>query len=323
MKIAFLPRFSAVAYTTALVVTASTQVWAQSAPSEQAEQPVSTLPAESTAPPVETPPGAAKPAEATPGAQPQHHTPPGPPPTENPKYFHATEVQYLYGRRYKEISNFPDSHYVQKHILTFQHYSEWALGRNFFFFDLLKSDSSDNDANEVYGEAYTSLSASKMLGRSLSASIFDDINITMGINAGAKSTGAAPFILLPGITTDWKIPGFTFFHVDVLAYIDQGRLAGRSNQCQPAGVQITPAWDAPFEIGPIRFDFQGFVDVITGHGACEYQVLTQPQLRIDVGNFFGKQDRIFIGTEVQYWVNKYGIKDLNEFNPQTLVVWRL
>jgi len=43
----------------------------------------------------------------------------------------------------------------------------------------------------------------------------------------------------------------------------------------------------------------------------------------DLGNVFGKPDKIFVGTEIQYWVNKYGIKDLTEFNPQTLLVWSL
>jgi len=105
MKLASLSQLSAVAYTTALVATAAAPSYAQPASQEAS---ASNVPAPEAAPPP-------KPARAEP------ETPPGPPPSENPSYFHATEVQYLHGWRYKEPTSDP---HIQKNILTFQHYRE-------------------------------------------------------------------------------------------------------------------------------------------------------------------------------------------------------
>jgi len=329
MNLASLLRPSIVAYTISLVVTAaahaqaapqaspqgkgiSGSTLAQSAPAAEATPP--SEPATPASAP-ETAPSAASVASAAPA-------PPAAQAGPSPSYFQFTEIEYLHGFYYREPGN--SDHQLQKEIITFQHYGEWAYGRNFFFFDFVKSHSSDGDANEIYGEAYSTLSASKVFNTSLDASIFHDIGLTMGINVGAKTNSSGPLIYLPGITTDWKIPGFTYFNVDTLAYIDHGRFGGSldAQQCNGVSFQITPAWDIPFTIGPARFDFQGFVDFIGGHGVCSFQILAQPQLRLDVGNFFGAPDKLYVGTEYQYWLHKYGFEDVTEYHPQTLVLWR-
>ncbi|WP_394826754.1 hypothetical protein [Pendulispora albinea] len=287
------------------------------AQSEPANSPPPAAPAADNPAPSE--PAAPAPA---PAAAPAPAPEPAAPKSAAPSYFQFTEAEYLHGFFYREPFN-PD-HEIQKEVFTFQHYGEWALGRNFFFFDFLKSHGADGHANEVYGEAYASLTASKVFGTSLEAAIFQDINLTMGVNVGAKTNSSGPLIYLPGITTDWKLPGFAFFHVDTLLYIDQGRLGGSqyAQGCTQTTFQITPAWDLPFALGPARFSFQGFVDIIGAHGQCEVQVLAQPQLRFDIGNFFNAPDKLYVGTEFQYWLHKYGFKDVNEAHPQTLVVWR-
>ncbi len=233
-----------------------------------------------------------------------------------------TELQVLYGKHFQEPFNPND---VAKTIVTLQHASGWEYGRNFFFFDALKSDEKDNAAGEIYGEYYSTFSLSKITGSDFKFAFIKDIGVTAGFNYGAKSGAgptANPIVYLPGITLDFDVPGFAYFDMDILAYIDRGKFGGTSNGCNADTYQITPYWKLPFQIGPTKWSFEGFVDFIGDHGSCEFQILTQPQIRLDVGNFMGKPDKLFVGIEYQYWKNKYGIKDLDDNFPQLLGVWK-
>lgn len=230
-----------------------------------------------------------------------------------------TEVQLLHGNKFQEPFN-PDD--VSKTIVTFQHASGWEYGRNFFFFDALKSNDKDNNAGEIYGEWYPTFSFGKIFDKDLKFGIVKDVGFTAGLNYGAKSNGANPEVYLPGITVDFDLPGFAFFNVDFLAYMDRGRFDGASNGCHSDTYQITPSWKLPFTIGPTKWSFEGFADFIGDHGACEFQILTQPQIRLDVGNFIGKPDKLYVGIEYQYWKNKFGMKDLDDNFPQLLGVWK-
>lgn len=233
-----------------------------------------------------------------------------------------TELQYLHGNQFREPFN-PDD--VRKDILTLQHASGHSLGRNFFFIDALKSDGKDEHADELYAEGYSSWSLSKLGGRSLQAGLIKDVNLTLGLNYGYKSYsnyGVNPRVLLPGLTLDLNVPGFSYLNVDVLAYIDRGRFDGRDNGCHAETYQITPVWKLPFSIGSARFSFEGFTDFIGEHGDCDKQILAQPQLRWDVGHHFDKSNKLLLGLEYQYWHNKFGIDGLKESLPQALLIFK-
>lgn len=233
-----------------------------------------------------------------------------------------TEIQYLRGSQFREAAN-PNN--VGKQIVTIQHADGHAYGRNFFFIDTLKSDSNDESATEYYGEGYASFSLSKLSGRDWSWGAVRDVNLTAGINYGRKSYDSHsvnPRVLLPGVTVDLNLPGFDFFNVDILAYVDRGQYAGHDNGCNATTYQVTPSWRLPFAIGAAKFSFEGFADVIGAHGNCVRQVLSQPQLRWDVGNHFGNPGKLFAGIEYQYWDNKYGIQGLKDSMPQALLLWK-
>ena len=98
--------------------------------------------------------------------------------------------------------------------------------------------------------------------------------------------GPNPRVFLVGPSVDLALPGFAFFNLAAQAYIDRGRFSGfgGGKLCgsNSTGVQVTPAWNLPFALGPAKFEFSGFLDWITNHGSCSAQVLTQPQIRWDV-----------------------------------------
>jgi nucleoside-specific outer membrane channel protein Tsx len=237
-----------------------------------------------------------------------------------------TEISVLHGTKYHDNGNDID---IGKTIITLQHASGYKYGRNFFFVDMLKSNSADNKLGEVYGEYYHTLSVTKLGGMDWSKNVVKDVGITGGLNYGSKNGdfGSNPKILLLGPTIDLNVPGFNFFNIDILAYKDTGTFSGfgGGRLCGDSNVtyQVTPAWSMPFSIGSAKFSFEGFVDFIGKHGTCARQILTQPQIRWDVGNHFGKPSTVFLGLEYQYWNNKFGIDGRKESLPQVMLNWKL
>jgi nucleoside-specific outer membrane channel protein Tsx len=230
----------------------------------------------------------------------------------------TTEVQLLHGDRFREFSN-PEA--VAKGTLTLTNASGFDWGGSYFFVDYLKSDGHDDHDEEFYGEVYLYPSLSHLTGRSLKAGILKDVSLTLGVNYGEKTNGANPRALLPGLTFHLNLPGFAFFDLGVNAYLDHSLFNGQASTCNGETWQITPVWKLPFRLGGLGFSFEGYADFTGAHGTCVRQVLSQPQLRLDVGKAFGRPGQVHLGIEYQYWHNKFGIRGLNDRVPQALLVW--
>jgi nucleoside-specific outer membrane channel protein Tsx len=221
---------------------------------------------------------------------------------------------------------------VSKNYLTLQHASGHKLGRNFFFVDIIdsrKNDPAGGSHGEIYSELYSSLSLSKLTGAKLAFGPVVDINLTGGYNWGAKTNGANPRVFLYGATVDFKLPGFIFFNVDVLAYNDKGRFDGGPS-ISDTTYQIAPAWLSKFSLGPTNWVFTGHVDFIgkrcPSTGSCAgraSEILAQPELRMDVGQYLGKKETVYLGVKWNWWRNKFGYDGLNENNPQLQLNWKL
>jgi nucleoside-specific outer membrane channel protein Tsx len=228
----------------------------------------------------------------------------------------TTELQYLYGGGFRMPGN-PNQ--ISLSTITITHADGWALGRNFFFMDTYISNGGLQSQTFVYGEAYSYLSLSKVLGKDLSFGIFKDLNASLGVNAGESfdSSYSGARIFLYGFTVDFALPGFKMFTVDFLQH----------DQFEPvpngASWQITPVWILPFSIAGTKWSLEGFADFIGKKGPYYANtIITQPQIRLDVGDLMGKSGHLYIGVEYEYWHNKYGIKGFNESLPQALVVWK-
>jgi len=85
--------------------------------------------------------------------------------------------------------------------------------------------------------------------------------------------------------------------------------------------QISPSWNLPFTLGSARFEFRGFLDYAGGEGGGEAQLLAQPQLLLDVGNFSGKPDNFYVGLEYLYFRNKFGVDGVDEKVAQLMGKW--
>ncbi len=226
-----------------------------------------------------------------------------------------SEIQYLHGANYNEPFNPND---IGQSIITVTHADGWAYGRNFFFMDALFTDSGQPSQTNLYGEAYSTFSLSKITGLNLSHGIIKDFGLTAGVNLGENldSPRSGFRAWLYGITMDFDLPGFAYFNVDFLRQ--------RVTETADLGTswQITPVWKLPFAIAGTHWSFEGFADFIGRNQTAARQALAQPQLRLDVGDLWGNADHLYLGIEYQYWHNKYGIKGLHDKVPQALLVWK-
>lgn len=226
-----------------------------------------------------------------------------------------SEIQYLNGANFQEPGNSED---VSKSTITITHADGWTYGRNFFFMDTLFSTDGEPSQINLYGEAYSTFSLSKLLDKNLSFFIAKDFGITAGINLGENmdSQRSGYRAWLYGVTVDFDLPGFDYFNVDFL------RLRVTETEDIGTSWQITPVWKFPFQIAGTQWTLEGFADFIAKNNYVARQALAQPQLRLDVGDLFGNSNHLYLGIEYQYWHNKYGIKGLHDNVPQALLLWR-
>ena len=234
--------------------------------------------------------------------------------------FSSSNVQAKYGE-------FPEPDIVEdvpKSLLTFENAAAGGYWSSYLFVDVVRSWSeADANAKEVYGEWYPSLSIRKFSGQEPYKGFVRDVSVTLGLNSGVRSTGPAPFVLLPGVTAYLSLPKFAFASVGVFAYIDRGRFQGQPAGCQGMTFQITPSWSLPFQVGGAKLKLDGFADFIGSHAACDAQFLTQPRLVVDLSNLWNTPGRVFVGVDFSYWHNKYGIRGFEQRVFLPVVIWVL
>ncbi len=235
----------------------------------------------------------------------------------------TTELHYQFGNLDAPFRGGRDS---ETHILTFQHASGWKYGDNYIFIDFL-NDADDDDFNdgEFYGEVYFNFSLSKILNSKIGIGPIKDIGILAGINMGADSEVVK---YLPGIRASWDVKGFTFLNTDFAFYIDDSNgLASGGVPKEDNSFYFDINWAYPFKIKSHSFSIVGHAEYIgertdeTG-ARVEDWILAQPQFRYHVSNLFNYPEKVFIGIEWQYWMNKLGDEDTDENVAQFLLVWR-
>ena len=207
----------------------------------------------------------------------------------------ASDIQLVHGSGFKLGAN-------SRSTLRVLHANGWRYGDNFMFIEFVQRD---DIGMEVYGEWYPRLSLGRLSNKDLSFGVFRDFFLVGGINASSEPDGDAFKAYLLGMGTAFKLPGSGFFNLNVLAR--------KQDQVSTTGIQITPSWSIPFEIGRLKFKFDGFIDLVSADssGGKSY-ILAQPQLLFDVGQLVGHAGSVYMGIEYHYWRNKFGIDGVHE-----------
>ncbi len=150
-------------------------------------------------------------------------------------------------------------------------------------------------------------------GKGFKGAVKDVYFVTQWENANGPATNIDNFLLGGGLR--WNVPGFIFFDTNIYY---------RENDDTQFEVdidnnwQLTTAWALPFNIASSKWRFDGFFDwttatdythVFTGESKFKSAFHTQPQLKLDLGDFWGQTDKYYVGVEVDYWKNKLGGKE--------------
>lgn len=233
---------------------------------------------------------------------------------------HATSVSYLWGNNFRDDLGYEE----EKLTMTIEHFGLWEYGTVFFYYDLTEPFSSNNgDSNQFFGGIAPTFSLSAMTGKSMAKGILRDVSIRLELENGS-GYGANNFRnYFYGLQYDLVVPGFDFLSFNTVI---------RDNPLsRGVGFQIGGYWQMSKEWGPWRrFKFTGFFATSPWDGDQDPEVpifakrgrflTTQPQLLWDVGNgWFGKPNRVELGFEYAYFLNRYQLKDKDEKSLQAMI----
>lgn len=239
--------------------------------------------------------------------------------------FSANSISYLTGFNWQT----PFAQSSRRDLVTLEHFNDNRLGDLFLFLDVANLGTygrgTPGTRVDVYGEVSPRLSLSKLRRRAPSEGLIKDflpyagtlefgysgslhhLNKTFGLSLDTTHLGQ-----LHGVGVDLNLPGFRFANLN--AY-------WRDTQDVPGSTwQVTAAWARPFRLGGADFMFKGFTDLAGPEGGLATMLHVSPQLLFDAGaGLFGRKERLWLGVELDAWVNEYGVRGQNDFVPQLLL----
>lgn len=210
--------------------------------------------------------------------------------------WHSTDVQILNGNSFELGPQ-------ERTTITFQHANGWSYGDNYLFYDKVSGGASD------YFEYHPRLSLGKITGQSFALGPIKDVLIAGTLEV--PETGSVRY--LGGLGFDWDVPGFSFLKTN-LYFRDNPDLPGST-------WGTTFSWKKKIDLGRHKLLFDGFWDMAGSEGDRVAYQLIVPALLVDVGHYFGNDGHIYVGTEYQYWHNKFGVDGVTESVAQAEIRW--
>ncbi|QIB51336.1 outer membrane protein OmpK [Pseudomonas sp. OIL-1] len=209
------------------------------------------------------------------------------------KFFSDSSISVLYSDDYEAFGRQQrtDTYF------TFENATGHNWGSTFFFFDRNQGHGSSQDNDDLYGEFAPNISLGWLTGNDLSYGLIKDVTLSGQYELGG---GADVNNYLLGLGLDWNIPGLQYF----------GTRAYHVNNSETDNdYQLTVVWGAPMEFGPHRVLLDGYMDWSTSADDHESELHFNPQLKLDIGNYFNNPRVLYAGIEYSYWNNKYGLGD--------------
>jgi hypothetical protein len=238
-----------------------------------------------------------------------------------PAYFTDDSVSFRYSTLFREpgVNNGQD---IEKGILNFQHVNTDKWGSNFLDIDMLLSSGQDpvngvgpQGATEVYGVYRRYWSYSGITGTNVSNSIIKDFGLRMGGDANTKNDqfSSEKRLVVVGPQVYFNVPvGFFFVSANFTHEWNHNGFCHCNEDFSPA-LDIEAAWLYPFSIGNANFLFKGFFNYVAPKGKGNqfeaertYEILTRPELVLDVGNYFGVPKKLEAGVAYEFWLHKFG-----------------
>jgi nucleoside-specific outer membrane channel protein Tsx len=209
--------------------------------------------------------------------------------------------------------------------LTFEHAHASAIGDFFGFIDLNKfQNSRDGEDFTYYLELSPRLSVGKILDKDLSFSLlrrglfeFKDVLLAAQYERGEHDDEAQAANIGIGFDLDAREAGILGL-LGKFQYI-QLNLYARANLAKHVDhglrdMQVTMVAGYPLVIGRTRFLIDGYFDWPLGIGSEEWSYHFNPQVKLDLGNFWHWAEKLYAGVELDFWWNKYEIPNTPSFD---------
>ena len=244
------------------------------------------------------------------------------PPT-GPLLFHTESISYSYGENYEvDPSN-------KQNIITLEHASIWTWGDIYTFMDNIWYLDSNAPGSNYYPYWYINprISLGKNLNTDLSIGPIKDVLVGFAYEHG-KDTNKH---YMWGPAIDLAVPGFQKLSVGLYYRRPDGISGLDAGQWQ-----LTPSWHAEFPLGTSSIVFDGVIEWRLNDAGTEgtqdfssKYFRFNPRIKYDIGKVIGITPRhLYAGVEVDYWDNKYAIKDgtyglkTKQTNASALVSWK-
>lgn len=216
----------------------------------------------------------------------------------------------------KNTSNFEVNTNDDIDVFTLEHASGHNWGDVFAFIDRIdaKEDKSNAEQRETYGELSARLSLDYLADIKLNSALISDVFIAA---TWEHSSLTSPYFnnsfdnYLLGVGTEWKIDGFAFFGVN---------LYHANNEQIKNDTQLTITYGYPIAWDNHKVMIDGYIDWSSAEDDHAADFHFNPQVRLDVGNYFGKPDAFHVGIEYSYWHNKFGIAGIDNESVVSLLV---
>lgn len=192
-------------------------------------------------------------------------------------------------------------------VFTFEHASGHHWGDVFFFVDRLhgKADAHNAEHKETYSEFSPRLSLSYLSNKQLTFGPISDLFLAGTYEYSSGTSGDFGFGFdnyLYGIGASWDIFNKGYFNTN---------LYYANNDDTDNDQQLTINWGYPITLGKHNIMFDGYIDWSSAADDHAADFHFNPQLKLDVGHYFGYSNKLEVGIEYSYWHNKFGIKSLD------------
>ncbi|WP_346796723.1 outer membrane protein OmpK [Halomonas sp. Bachu 37] len=209
------------------------------------------------------------------------------------KFFSDSSISLLYSDQYEAFGNTQRT----DTYVTFENVTGHDWGGTFLFVDRNQGRGNADGDDDLYGEFSPALSLSWLTGQDLGRGFLKDVSLagTYEFGGGTDATN-----ILTGISFAWDVPGLQYFN-STFYYVNNSEIAD--------DLQLTLTWGAPFELGASRFLFDGYIDYSSAASDHKADFHFNPQLKLDLGHYYGHSGVLYAGIEYSYWDNKYGLDD--------------
>jgi len=214
----------------------------------------------------------------------------------------------------------------EQSTFTYEHTHDSRVGDLFVFVDSITYHGGPTGADDStwYGEISPRLSLAKTLGKDLSFTLsrhslfeFKDVLIAATYERGEDADAAEAALVGVGFDLGVRESG-PIARLGQFKYL-QLNVYGRSELTEGPStgfhdVQVTLVAGRAFSVGRTRVLADGYFDWVVGLGSEDWNYHLNPQVSVDVGNFWGAPDKLFAGVEVDLWWNKYQIPNSTAFD---------